>query len=285
MLFRSNTSLLSVLLSGGTLVFHQRKLLPQLIAKSLVSSQANILVAFPVVYDLLLSQGYAHAAKGLRLAVSSAAPLTAEVRKRWKAETGLSICDYYGLAEVGPCTFNDGSDPHSIGAPLPGVKIKITGEGGEELPAGSVGRIRVHTTSMASDYLDTTEPFFRSNLDDDGYFVTKDEGFVTEENQLILTGRTGRIINIGGRKVEPLEVEMTLRQMTGVRDVVVRGEERNGRAVLAAFIESETVTRQEIVDYCISRMAQYKIPQLITVMTEFPRSSAGKPSLSRLEIS
>lgn len=136
---------------------------------------------------------------------------------------------------------------------------------------------------MASDYLECGGTRLAANLDGYGYYVTRDLGRVTPEGHLVLHGRLGRSINIAGRKIDPAEVESALREMPGVRNVVVRGEETPGRILLAAYIESTTVTREEVVEFCVKRLAQYKVPQHITILPQLPRSSAGKISLGRIE--
>lgn len=279
-----NTSLLPLLLAGGTLVFHSGSLLASSVVRTLSAVRPTVLTAFPLVYELLAGRKDKRLdAASLRLAVSSAAPLPPAVRDWWREHTNLNICDYYGLAEVGPCTFNDGSVLDSVGVPLPGVAVRITGEDGAVLPAGAVGRIRVRTQSMASDYLECSGAVFASNLDEHGYYVTRDLGRLTPQGHLMLLGRLGRLINIAGRKIDPSEVESALREMPGVRNVVVRGEETPERILLAAYIESTTVTREEVVGFCVKRLAQYKVPQHITILPQLPRSSAGKISLGRIE--
>jgi long-chain acyl-CoA synthetase len=279
-----NTSLLALLLAGGTLVFHPGRLLASSVARTLAAVRPTLLVAFPFVYEILADRaGKGLDTTGLRLAVSSAAPLPPTVRDWWCQHMGLAICDYYGLAEVGPCTFNDGSVPDSVGVPLPGVSFRVTAADGRELPAGEVGRIRVQTRSMASAYLESGGEDFASNLDEHGYYVTRDLGLLTPQGSLVLRGRLGRLVNIAGRKIDPAEVEAALREMPGVRNVVVRGELTSERTVLAAYIESTTVTREELVRFCIGRLAQYKVPQRIIIQEQLPRSSAGKISLGRIE--
>lgn len=280
-----NTSLLSLLLAGGPLVFHAGSLLASSVARTLSAVRPTVLVAFPLVYEMLAGRKDKPLdATGLRLAVSSAAPLPRVVRDWWHEHTHLTICDYYGLAEVGPCTFNGGSVLNSVGVPLPGVSIRITAEDGSVLPAGTVGRIRVQTQSMASDYLECSGNAFAANLDEHGYYVTRDLGRLTPEGHVELHGRVGRLINIAGRKIDPAEVETALREMLGVDNAVVRAEETPERTLLAAYIESTTVTREQVVAFCVGRLAQYKMPQQITILAQLPRSSAGKISLGRIEL-
>jgi acyl-coenzyme A synthetase/AMP-(fatty) acid ligase len=278
-----NTSIFTILLSGGLLAFHQGMLLRGSLSKTLATVEPTILVSFPFVYELLFgANDCITQARTLRLAVSSAAPLSREVRLRWKKGTGLGICDYYGLAEVGPCTFNDGSVPNSVGVALPGVSFVITGRKGQQFDAGQTGQIRVKTNSMASDYLDNLQPRFSSNLDRQGYFITSDLGLITPDMRLLLQGRVGRIVNVAGRKIDPAEVETVIRQIPGVSDVMVRGENDLNRVYLAAYVESSTVLREDIVAFCAGRMAQYKIPQRIAILQALPRSSSGKISMGRM---
>jgi acyl-coenzyme A synthetase/AMP-(fatty) acid ligase len=272
-----NTSLLTVLLSGGLLAFHEGKMMPRALARTLRDLAPTIFVAFPFAYELLTREGAeALLPRGLRLAVSSAAPLAPAIRERWQRETGLAICDYYGLAEVGPCTFNDGSVPESVGTPLDGVDVLITDEHGQKLERGHVGRVRVKSPSMASGYLDAAEPRFESNLDDDGHYVTCDLGRLTPSGHLVLTGRAGRIVNIAGRKIDPTEVEAVIAELPGVTGVVVYGRQAAQRVVLVAVVESETITRDEVVMRCVERLAQYKLPQEVEIVPHLPRSSTGK---------
>jgi acyl-coenzyme A synthetase/AMP-(fatty) acid ligase len=277
-----NTSLFTVLLSGGTLAFHPGMLVRGAIARTLARVQPTVVVAFPFVYELLVSGPRAPFDDRLRLAVSSAAPLTAAVRQAFADRYGLPICDYYGIAEVGPCTFNDGSHVDSKGVPLSSVTFAVTDEAGRQVAAGETGRIRVLTASMASAYLDLLEPPFSSHVDERGFYVTNDRGTLTSGGALQLGGRLDRVVNVAGRKIAPGEVEAVLRRIPGVSDAVVRGEEELGRTFLAAYIESTTLARDQIVSFCATNMAQYKVPQRIVIVPKLPRSSAGKISLSGL---
>ncbi len=279
-----NTSLLSVLLVGATLILHPGRLVFSSLSKNLRAFNPSILVAFPFIYQLLVSKEHiSQLLSHLRLAVSSAAPLSLDVLDIWKKQTGLGICNYYGLVEVGPCTFNDGLNMDSLGVPLPGVQIRITDNQGFAVPPEDVGQIRIKTQSMASDYLDTQAPSFASHIDEYGYYMTQDRGLLTKEGHLILKGRLGRMINIAGRKIDPEEVEETLHNLSGVNDVFVRAETSSNRTVVAAYIESCNVTRDEVVAFCLERLAPYKRPQIINIMHKFPRSSTGKILLTQID--
>lgn len=263
-----NASLLCVFLAGATLGLHSGRLLPRAVRRSVERFQPTVVVGFPFAFEQ-----FAGPPDGVRLAVSSAARLDPAIAQRWRAD-GLPICDYYGLVEVGPCTFNDGTEPDSVGKLLGQVDCRILGD----------QRIRLRSPSMAHGYLDAGPPF-SDHLDEQGYFVSADVGRLTDDGHLVLHGRVGRVVNLAGRKVDPGEIEDALRTLDDVTGVVVRAERSAGRLVLAAYVESDSVTRADVVQHCTSTLAAYKIPQLITVLPTLPRSSAGKVSLSSLPTS
>ncbi|HEX2027003.1 MAG TPA: class I adenylate-forming enzyme family protein [Nitriliruptorales bacterium] len=264
-----NASLLCVFLAGATLGFHPGRLLPRSIARTIDRFRPSVMVAFPFVYEQLAAGGPVPT-RGLRLAVSSSARLERAVADCWRA-AGLPICDYYGLVEVGPCTFNNGSRTDSVGTLLPHVDCRVEGD----------GRIRLRSPSMSHGYLDEG-PLFADQLDADGYYVTADLGTLTAEHQIVLHGRVGRVVNVAGRKIDPAEIEDVLRTLDGVTDAVVRAEESASRQVLAAYVESAFVGRADVVGHCVARLTPYKVPQLVTVVPVLPRSSSGKVMLSAL---
>jgi long-chain acyl-CoA synthetase len=90
------------------------------------------------------------------------------------------------------------------------------------------------------------------------------------------------VVNVAGRKIDPTEVSAVIRSIPGVTDVIVRGEMAVGGEILAAHVESTSVQRQAVVDHCRRSLAEYKLPQRITIQTALPRSSAGKVAAARL---
>jgi acyl-coenzyme A synthetase/AMP-(fatty) acid ligase len=274
-----NTSLVSTFLVGGHLVLHNGRVIPSSVARAVQKTQPSILVAFPFVYDTLAQSDIA--LPKLRLAMSSAAALSAKTEAWWPRHVGFAICNYYGVAEVGPVTFNDGAVPGSVGVPLEGVRIEVDPD---TITAGgaSCGRVRIATNSMASCFLDDQFPLLSESIDENGCYVTKDVGHLSG-GRLFLTGRVGGVVNVGGRKVDPTEVADTIRSLIGVTDVVIRGEESGDSSVLTAYVESATVTRAEVIAHCRNRLASYKFPQRIVIAAALPRTSTGKVSFGRLK--
>ncbi len=278
-----NAALFPVLLSGARLVFHRGRLMPRSMARTFRACDPTVLVAFPFVYRQLMATNTADADLGrLRLAISSASRLEMDIKEAWRERSPGVLCDYYGLVEVGPCTFNDGSDATSVGCALPGVSIAVTDEAGRNVAPGRPGRIRVRTESMAEDFLDDDHPRLTADIDSHGRYVTRDLGHLDSADRLHLTGRVGRQINIEGRKIEPTEVESVLTAIAGVHDAVVVAEAGEKRPELAAYVEATGVSREEVLARCVEELAPYKVPQRIAIVRELPRSSTGKISIGRL---
>lgn len=272
-----NTSLLSVFLTGSSL--HLSRGLPTggRTARLIGSVGATRLVGFPALYESVLRRGLAEdVARRIEVAISSGAPLRPETKEAFASRTGVVIRNYYGVAEAGPLTFaQDGQDLDGLGAALPGV----------ELWAGtstSPGPIHVVSQSMGSRYLNAPG-VFESRLDARGRYRTGDEGFL-DRGVLHITGRTGRAINVGGRKVDPVEVAEVLRGAVGVHDVVVFEDvDQHGDALVAAAVTGEaSLDGAAVRAHCMERLAAFKVPTRLLVLDRLPVNSIGKPSRAAL---
>jgi acyl-CoA synthetase (AMP-forming)/AMP-acid ligase II len=272
-----NTSLLSVFLVGAAL--HLSRGLPTggRIARLIADVEATRLVGFPALYESILRRGLAkEVVSRIAVAISSGAPLRPESRRAFAEQTGLGIRNYYGLAEAGPLTFATAADAaEGLGAALPGVSL-LAGVPGEPAP------IRVRSQSMGSRYLNAPG-VFEARLDSGGYYRSGDEGYL-DDGVLHLTGRTGRVINVGGRKIDPIEVADALRGFDGVHEAVVfEDTDRRGDALVAAAVTGgASLTAAGLRAHCARQLADYKVPARVLVLDEIPGNSIGKPSLSAL---
>ena len=272
-----NTSLLSAFLVGASL--HLTRGLPTggHIARLLARTGATRLVGFPALYESAVRRELDRVVFGsVRLAISSGAPLRPATREEFTALTGVPVSNYYGVAETGPLTFTaapDGSG--SLGSPLPGVRLAA---GEADHPA----EITVRSQSMGSRYLNAPG-VFESRLDPNGDYRTGDEGYL-DERGLFLTGRTSRMINVGGRKVDPIEVAEVLRRATGVHDAAVfEVTGRHGEPVVAAAVSGTAgLDESDLREHCAAALAAHKVPSFIRVVPAIPANAIGKPSLDRL---
>jgi len=143
------------------------------------------------------------------------------------------------------------------------------------------GRIAVTSTAVARGYLPESP---RGDLRD-GTFLTSDLGRLDAQGRVHLNGRVDRLINVGGRKVNPAEVEAVIQGLPGVRQVVVLGtpDRQRGQAVTACVVASKGVTREAILAACREHLAPFKIPRRIEFAARIPVNARGKTD--RLELS
>jgi long-chain acyl-CoA synthetase len=164
------------------------------------------------------------------------------------------------------------------------AEIKVVDDEGNTLPHNEQGELCVKGTCVTNGYLnrpDATAEVF----DSEGWFHAGDIAYMDEDGYAYIVDRKKDMINVGGEKVFPSEVEDMMLVHPKIRDLVIVGipDELKGEAP-KAFIhlnEGETATLEEIREFCKPRMAPYKVPVAVEFVEEVPRSAAGK-ALRRL---
>lgn len=275
-----NTSILPVFLSGGATRLYRAPLLPSAILTEVKRCGATVFVGFPFIFKLLLSKKaiLKEVFQSVRLVVSSAAPLEEKINEDWREASGKYIGHYYGIAEAGPVTFNDGSSRGS-GFAIKGNFIKITRDYTQDPP---VDRISVKTPSMAIEYISDGGKTISSSMDDKGYYQTQDLGRVERDGSVVITGRNDKVINIAGVKIDPNDIERVINRNPLVKDSVVESRKGNNCELIVAFIESDYELENDLRDYCIDNLPRIKIPHRFVFVKKFPKSSTGKVRLANL---
>ena len=248
---------------------------------SLRDDGVTILPAVPFLFDVL-ARG-ATTAPSLRKAISAGGPLPSGVFEEFRRNVGVAIGQIYGSTEFGSVTYSDPDEadfvPGSVGRPLSGVTIRIldpdTPRLEQPLPAGEEGQVAVSAPSMLCEYLGEPDAPTR-----DGFFLTGDLGRLDAAGRLTLSGRTALLIDVAGRKVNPLEVEQALACHPRVAEVVVVPipySRTVGRmkAVIVARGPGE-LREEELRSFLRKRLAAYKIPRRFEFLAALPRSPAGK---------
>ncbi len=163
-----------------------------------------------------------------------------------------------------------------LGSPLPGVVFDLGDAADDEQPRP----IAVRSQSMGTRYLNAPG-VFEAKLDAAGFYRTGDEGFL-REGRLHLAGRSGKAVNVGGRKIDPREVEAVLTGVPGVTAAaVVAVTKRNGDAALGAVVAaSDAVSADALRAHCRSVLADYKVPERLVVVEALPLTAIGKPRLT-----
>ena len=138
---------------------------------------------------------------------------------------GVPVRQLYGCTEAGTLTANMDDDPvasfESVGQPVDGVEVRIEDDDGEPVPTGSIGEVAVRSPGLTSGYADMEE--LNSQVFREGYFITGDLGQLDDEGRLTITGRKKLLIEVGGYKVDPIEVEDVVVAHPKVGEAVVVG--------------------------------------------------------------
>lgn len=221
----------------------------------------------------------------LRIAFSSSAPLLAADCRRFLTRYGIPLRQLYGSSETGTISFNRNpstSCDESVGLPLKGVRVEVCDEKGQPVAPGVEGEITIASPFATSGYLhneSATRESFR-----DGVYFSGDLGTKDAAGRLKLTGRKKLMLNRGGFKVNPYEVEAAIREHPRVADVAVYGapSPQGDDLVCAAIVPSGACTAEEIMAHCRERIADFKIPARIEMRDALPRSATGKILRSQL---
>jgi len=166
----------------------------------------------------------------------------------------------------------------SIGRPLPDVEIKIADEAGATLPPNEIGEILVRTPRVMKGYAGDVEGGARR--EPDGFLHTRDLGYIDDEGYVFLVGRADDMIIRGGENIAPAEVEGILLSHSAVDEVAVVGipSLEWGETVAAAVVlrPGMSATPSELTEFCRSRLASFKKPEVIEILVELPRNPLGK---------
>jgi long-chain acyl-CoA synthetase len=234
----------------------------------------------PFMHQLLADLRGAADMSSLRYVLSAGAPLSAATASDFKTAFGISIRQLYGSTETGVISIASGAlseNPEpSVGFPIPGVSVRIVDDAGRDVTNGSEGQVMVTSRYAASTY-ENAEGRGESYFTGAG-FLPGDLGSHGVDGRLCLSGRKRQFINVAGNKVDPVEVESVLREMTAVREVVVVGvpDGAAGEKLKAVLVTSSTCTRKDVLDHCSAKLADFKRPRVIEFRTEIPKSPLGK---------
>jgi acyl-CoA synthetase (AMP-forming)/AMP-acid ligase II len=161
----------------------------------------------------------------------------------------------------------------SVGRPLPGLELEIRGSSGEVLPVGATGEVHVRGEQVAGEYLG------RKAIDEDGWFATKDSGWLDADGYLFLEGRLDDVIVRGGENISPGEIEDVLRNHPQVADVAVVGvpDDQWGERVAAIVVpRGEAPTPDELTAWAKARLRSTKTPEMWEFRAELPYNETGK---------
>ena len=240
----------------------------------------------PAMYTIILNLPHIHDVKlpTLRLFAYGAAPMPYELVKKLK-ETfpNVKVQNLYGQTENAPAasTLKDHlalEKIGSVGEALPQTEIRVVDETGKSLPVGQVGEIVVKGPQVMKGYL-KNEAATRQAIKD-GWLYSGDLGRFDEDGLLYIVDRKKDMINRGGENVYPVEVEEVLYQIQELLEAAVVGvpHEVYGEVpkAFAVMKEGKSITEKQVIDYCATQLAKYKVPIEVEFLDELPRNASGK---------
>jgi malonyl-CoA/methylmalonyl-CoA synthetase len=248
--------------------------------------EATVFMGVPTLYVRMLAEpGLTKAAcKGMRLFVAGSAPLLPETFDAWRERTGHTILERYGMSETVMLTSNpyrpeSARRAGTVGLPLPGVGLRITGSDGQVLPAEEVGGIEVKGPNVFKGYWRMPEKT-AEEFTADGWFRTGDVGQADAQGVVRIVGRSKDLVISGGYNVYPAEIEGLINTLPGVAESAVVGVPHPdfGEAVVAVVVAKPgaTVDPAATITALKAQIANFKVPKQVFVVPELPRNAMGK---------
>jgi oxalate---CoA ligase len=239
------------------------------------------------ILDRLRASARRFDGSSLRFVMCAAAYLAEDTRRAAEAMLGVPVLEFYGLSEAGVMASNPlppaKTKPGTVGVPVPGELLIIDGDG-KCVPNGTVGQIIVSGPSVTPGYLATGDSISADLRD--GWLRTGDLGRIDDDGYLTIVGREKEVINRGGEKVFPYEVEKALLEHPAVLEAAAFGvpHTRLGENVAAAAVlrPGRAASEEELKRFLAERLAGFKVPRRILSLSSLPRGQGGKIQRSAL---
>jgi long-chain acyl-CoA synthetase len=275
--------LLAVRAGGCNLLIPNPRDIPGFI-KELAKYQVNNFPAVNTLYNGLMHHPDFKKLDFSKLKISNGGGMAVQrpVAEQWKAITGCSIAEGYGLSETSPTlTCNTTTNPEfngTIGIPVPSTWISIRDDDGNEMPLGQPGEICAKGPQVMSGYWNRPEETAKV-MTADGYFRTGDIGIMDERGYTKIVDRKKDMILVSGFNVYPNEIEEVIASNPGVLECAVIGipDSKSGEAVKAFVVKKDpNLTAEALVKFCQEQLTGYKVPKHIEFRTDLPKTNVGK---------
>jgi long-chain acyl-CoA synthetase len=281
--FGLSNIMLTGLLNGVSIVL-LRQFNPKTALEAITQHKVTFMAGVPTMYQMMLSllpyESYDFSA--LRVCHCGAAPMPKAVLKQVEEQFGTSVQEGYGQSEASSIMTSNPltgvRKPGSVGKALPGLEIEIVDEMQNPLPPFEVGELRARGSTVMHGYWNRPEA--TDKVLREGWLYTSDMGYWDEEGYIFLVGRQDDLINVGGEKVYPQEVEEVLYLHPQVESCAVTAEvsEKYYQSVSAYIVplgesKPSVATLQK---FCRRFLAEYKVPKSIYFVSDIPKGPTGK---------
>jgi acyl-CoA synthetase (AMP-forming)/AMP-acid ligase II len=277
-------SMLSTLASGGTVVcpdgFNALEFW-----RWVESYRPTWYSAVPTMHQLLLARADRNLdiirAHPFRFIRSSSAPLPPVVLERLEATFGAPVLEAYGMTEASHQMASNPLPPRphkagTVGYGV-GVDVAIMDAAGALLASGERGEVVIRGPNVIDGYENNPEANATAFVD--GWFRTGDQGVIDQDGYLALTGRLKELINRGGEKISPLEIDDVLLRHPAVAEALAFAVPHKtlGEDIHAAVVLKAPASESELREHCAARLAEFKVPRVFHILEAIPRGATGKP--------
>ncbi|MCA0872890.1 acyl--CoA ligase [Seohaeicola saemankumensis] len=243
--------------------------------------RATIFAAAPGVYRKFLQDHPNLHLPDLRHGLCAGEKLSTHLHEQWSAATGTELHEAYGMSECSTFISSSPSKParsEALGQPQPGRRVAILGPDGAPVVQGDEGTIAVHRDDpgLMLGYLNAPDEFAARMQGD--WFLTGDQGAMTVDGQIFYLGRDDDMMNAGGYRVSPVEVESALATHPGITQAGAAEVEikRDTRVIVAFYTGPAELDAAELQAYVGDRLARYKQPRAFVHLDAMPIGGNGK---------
>jgi len=275
-------STLATFRSGGTVVVPS-KFNPLSFWTIVREHGATWYSAVPTIHQVLLSRAKGvrpSGAEQLRFIRSCSASLPPQLMADMEKTFGAPVLEAYGMTEAAHQMASNPLPPLSRKAGSVGrgteVEIGILNEAGDVLAAGATGEVSIKGPNVFNGYEGNAEA--NAEAFSNGWFRTGDQGVLDDEGYLTLVGRIKELINRGGEKISPREIDETLLRHPAIAEACCFAipDRVYGEGVAAAVVLKDSATEKDLIAHCRASLSDFKCPTKIYIMEAIPRTATGK---------
>ena len=217
----------------------------------------------------------------LRVCIGGGMAVQPAIAKEWKEKTGVTILQGYGLTETSPAAVVcriDGEFTGTIGLPLPSTEVIIASDDGNPVPTNEIGEICIRGPQVMEGYWQRPAETAETMLPG-GWLRSGDVGRMDEAGYIFIEDRKKDMILVSGFNVYPNEIENVVVEMDGILEAAAIGvaDKKSGEVVkVFAVRTNESITEQDVIDFCRENLTGYKRPKIVEFRDELPKTNVGK---------
>lgn len=265
--------------------------------RTLESEKVNAIGVVPIVLKSILDaqERGNYDLSNLKVINYSTCPISPDLLARAMSKLDCHFYQAYGMTEMASVVtvllpeehfIDDGAHLKSVGRPIFGADVKIVDEEGKECPVGVVGEILAKGPGMMKEYFGRPEQ--TQNVIRDGWYYTKDMGYLDDKGYLFICGRKDSLIISGGENIYPEEVSNVIQLLSDdVAEVCVYGvpDELWGEHVKASVVlaPGSKLTAEALTAFCRKHMPRFRVPKEIEFLPQLPKNASGKVLVNQLK--